>query len=141
MAAACASFARPHSTTANNPDARPSTGSARQRLFPRQILIAAAIACARADSTIHETHMNASPTAAVALFRLTMKAVPWVTLKAISRLIHSRFRSAAAVALSRFATSMLFISPARSRLSLSPLATLSLHVAAERFLAHSGLSE
>jgi hypothetical protein len=56
-------------------------------------------------------------------------------------LIHSRFRSAAAVALSRFATSMLFISLARSRLSLSPLATLSLHVAAERFLAHSGLSE
>jgi hypothetical protein len=102
-------------------------------------------------------------------FRLTKKAVPWVTLTALMArltltalrcltmkavpftlkalrltmsLIHSRFRSAAAVALSRFAaTSMLFISLARSRLSLSPLATLSLHVAAERFLAHSGLSE
>ena len=86
---------------------------------------------------------KAVPFTLTALRCLTMKAFPF-TLKALRltmSLIHSRFRSAAAVALSRFATSMLFISLARSRLSLSPLATLSLHVAAERFLAHSGLSE
>jgi hypothetical protein len=61
MAAACAFFARPHSTTAKYPHARPSAGSARQRLFPRQILIATAIAFARVDSTFRTRHKNASP--------------------------------------------------------------------------------
>ena len=85
MAAACASFARPHSTTANNPDAWPSTGSARQRLFPRQILIAAAIACARPDSTFHQTHMNAS-------FKARIRSP---LLHMMGSIIHSRlFRTA-----------------------------------------------
>jgi hypothetical protein len=61
MAAACAFFARPHSTTAKYPHARPSAGSARQRLFPRQILIATAIAFARVDSTFRTRQKNASP--------------------------------------------------------------------------------